>query len=194
MLELASYPGPFRGAEKRAWYILHAHVLFSLKKQGIQLSSSFHYHKLFIHSIYHIMLTFDIEKCKPFNDPSGRFSLRSILLEMYGKSYAYANSGYQAISLLPLKGDGYEANVGMCCFVSYSQIKYVYLPITCTLQMAQVSHSTSHCHIATAFHFFKVNIGPAGALEGFDLETFSFSSLFTSRCSPAGEGSSICIL
>jgi len=30
--------------------------------------------------------------------------------------------------------------------------------ITWTLQMAQVSHSTSHDHIATAFHFFRVNI------------------------------------
>ena len=26
--------------------------------------------------------------------------------------------------------------------------------------MAQVSHSTSHCHIATAFHFFRENGGP----------------------------------
>ena len=29
--------------------------------------------------------------------------------------------------------------------------------ITCTRQMAHVSHSTSQLHIATAFHFFKVN-------------------------------------
>ena len=29
--------------------------------------------------------------------------------------------------------------------------------ITCTLQIAQVSHSTSQLHIATAFHFFRVN-------------------------------------
>lgn len=35
---------------------------------------------------------------------------------------------------------------------------FVYLPMTCILQMAQVSHSTSQLHIATAFHFFRVNI------------------------------------
>lgn len=70
-------------------------------------------------------------------------------------------------------------------------------PMTCTLQMAQVSHSTSHCHIATAFHFFRVNMGPAGALEDFDLLAFSFSSFFAPWISPeAGTSSStsICIL
>lgn len=30
--------------------------------------------------------------------------------------------------------------------------------MTCTLQIAQVSHSTSQLHMATAFHFFRVNI------------------------------------
>merc|ERR550519_158061 len=30
--------------------------------------------------------------------------------------------------------------------------------ITCTLHIAQVSHSTSQLHMATAFHFFSVNI------------------------------------
>merc|ERR550519_2841206 len=30
--------------------------------------------------------------------------------------------------------------------------------ITCTLQMAQVSHSTSQDHMAIAFHFFSENI------------------------------------
>lgn len=40
------------------------------------------------------------------------------------------------------------------------------LPMTCTRQMAQVSHSTSQLHMATAFHFFSENIlsGPP-ALE-----------------------------
>lgn len=37
-------------------------------------------------------------------------------------------------------------------------IDYKDSPITWTLQMAQVSHSTSQLHIATAFHFFRVNI------------------------------------
>jgi len=32
-----------------------------------------------------------------------------------------------------------------------------YLPIICTRQMAQVSHSTSQLQTATAFHFFIVN-------------------------------------
>lgn len=32
------------------------------------------------------------------------------------------------------------------------------LPITWTLQMAQVSHSTSQLHMATAFHFLSENI------------------------------------
>lgn len=38
--------------------------------------------------------------------------------------------------------------------------------MTCTRQMAQVSHSTSQLHMATAFHFFSENIlsGPP-ALE-----------------------------
>ena len=36
------------------------------------------------------------------------------------------------------------------------------IPITCTLHIAQVSHSTSQDHIATAFHFFRVNRGPVG--------------------------------
>lgn len=31
--------------------------------------------------------------------------------------------------------------------------------------MAQVSHSTSQDHIATAFHFFNVKRGPEGALD-----------------------------
>lgn len=30
--------------------------------------------------------------------------------------------------------------------------------------MAHVSHSTSHDHIATAFHFLRENGGPTGAL------------------------------
>ena len=34
-------------------------------------------------------------------------------------------------------------------------------PMTWTLQIAHVSHATSQLHIATAFHFFKVNIFPA---------------------------------
>lgn len=39
--------------------------------------------------------------------------------------------------------------------------------MTCTLQIAHVSHSTSHDHIATAFHFFKVNIFcPVWSLAG----------------------------
>ena len=33
-----------------------------------------------------------------------------------------------------------------------------HLPMTWTLHIAHVSHSTSQLHIATAFHFFKVNI------------------------------------
>ena len=32
------------------------------------------------------------------------------------------------------------------------------LPITWTLQMAHVSHSTSQLHMATAFHFLRENI------------------------------------
>lgn len=40
------------------------------------------------------------------------------------------------------------------------------LPMTCTRQMAQVSHSTSQLHMATAFHFFSENIlSGAPALE-----------------------------
>lgn len=38
--------------------------------------------------------------------------------------------------------------------------------MTCTRQMAQVSHSTSQLHMATAFHFFSENIlSGAPALE-----------------------------
>lgn len=39
------------------------------------------------------------------------------------------------------------------------------LPITWTLQMAQVSHSTSQLHMATAFHFLRENILSAPDLE-----------------------------
>ena len=47
--------------------------------------------------------------------------------------------------------------------------------MTCTRQMAHVSHSTSQDHIATAFHFFKVNIFcPPWSFEGV------LSSMFTS--------------
>lgn len=49
--------------------------------------------------------------------------------------------------------------------------------------MAHVSHSTSHCHIATAFHFFSVKRGPLeplGALGDLALEG-PFSELLGSR-------------
>lgn len=39
-----------------------------------------------------------------------------------------------------------------------SQLRVQRLPITWTLQMAQVSHSTSQLHMATAFHFLRENI------------------------------------
>lgn len=42
------------------------------------------------------------------------------------------------------------------CLFSAWHLKHA--SITCTLQIAQVSHSTSQLHIATAFHFFSVNI------------------------------------
>ena len=44
----------------------------------------------------------------------------------------------------------------ICILGSFGPI--LRLPMTCTRQIAQVSHSTSQIHIATAFHFFKVNI------------------------------------
>lgn len=39
-----------------------------------------------------------------------------------------------------------------------SRLRLHRLPITWTLQMAQVSHSTSQLHMATAFHFLRENI------------------------------------
>lgn len=39
-----------------------------------------------------------------------------------------------------------------------SRLRVHRLPITWTLQMAQVSHSTSQLHMATAFHFLRENI------------------------------------
>ena len=32
---LASFPGPLRGGEKRAWYTLHAHALGTPQKSGV---------------------------------------------------------------------------------------------------------------------------------------------------------------
>ena len=52
------------------------------------------------------------------------------------------------------------------------------LPMTWTLQMAHVSHSTSQDHIATAFHFFNVN-----NFSSFDFSSpllFMFLSKFSS--------------
>lgn len=51
-----------------------------------------------------------------------------------------------------------------------------YSPITWTRQIAQVSHSTSQLHMATAFHFFSVNI-LSGLTSVSNLShEFSFSS------------------
>jgi len=49
--------------------------------------------------------------------------------------------------------------------------------ITWTLQIAQVSHSTSQLHIATAFHFFNVNMRPVSLLSASPV--FSPSSIFS---------------
>jgi len=52
--------------------------------------------------------------------------------------------------------------------------------ITWTLQMAHVSHSTSQLHMATAFHFFSVNIlGPASLAWSAPLDS-PFSTTFIS--------------
>ena len=55
----------------------------------------------------------------------------------------------------------------------------VFLPMTWTRQIAHVSHSTSHDHIATAFHFFRENIFwiPC-SLEGVLSSGFASTSIF----------------
>lgn len=55
--------------------------------------------------------------------------------------------------------------------------------ITCTLQIAQVSHSTSQLHIATAFHFFNVNIFSPFLLADLSMSIWlsSLSSILTTE-------------
>lgn len=65
------------------------------------------------------------------------------------------------------------------------------LPMTCTRQMAQVSHSTSQLHMATAFHFFSENIlsaPPALAPEEPEWEVEMPGSSPSSASAMAGGG------
>ena len=51
----------------------------------------------------------------------------------------------------------FNQELGLRSLNTSQKLIIINLPITWTLQIAQVSHSTSQDHIATAFHFFKVN-------------------------------------